>query len=68
MPTKQDYLDQIDSDMENETEPTADLKARRTAVDKAKDDETAALAYHEHVQKIADRSATPPPEDVPAPQ
>lgn len=59
MPTKDDYLTQIDADLANETEDPAALKERRAAVERAKSDSAAASAYFEHLAKT---QSSPPPD------
>lgn len=49
MPTKNDFIIQIESDIENETEPVEVLQERLAAVQATDNDEAASTAYFDHL-------------------
>lgn len=49
MPTKNDFIIQIEADLENETEAQSVLEERLAAVQAATDDDAAKQAYFDHL-------------------
>lgn len=52
VPTREDFLTQIDGDLKAGTEDKAVLKERRDRVAATKTDKAAAEAYHGHIEEV----------------